>query len=163
MLVSEGVLKWVIRFYPPLFFQRIWVVRFDKEFRGVEVKIKKSLLNKNYNNSIFGGTIFSAADPFYPVLFFHILKHRGYKLLAWSHSLAIRYRKPSTTDMHFKIKISDEEIEDCEGALNSTGKYKRTFLIEIYDENAILCVTVLSKIYIRNLSFSANADENVSF
>src|SRR5580700_848867 len=155
MLVSEGVLKWVLRLYPPLFFQRISVVRFDKGFRGVEVKITKSFLNKNFNNAIFGGTIFAAADPFYPLLFFNILSRKGYKLRTWSHSLAIRYLKPSKTTMHFKIKISDEEVEDCEKILNSTGKYRRTFLIEIYDKNGQLCVTVLSKIYIRNLNFNA--------
>jgi acyl-coenzyme A thioesterase PaaI-like protein len=154
MLVSEGVLKWVLRFYPPLFFQRIRVVRFDKGFRGVEVKITKSFLNKNFNNSIFGGTIFAAADPFYPLLFFNILSRKGYKLRTWSHSLVIRYLKPSKTNMHFKIKISDEEVEDCERVLNSTGKYRRTFLIEIYDKNDQLCVTVLSKIYIRSLNFN---------
>ena len=154
MLVSEGVLKWVLRFYPPLFFQRIRVQRFDKGFRGVEVRIIKSFLNKNHNNAIFGGTIFAAADPFYPLLFFNILSRKGYKLRTWSHSLAIRYLKPSKTDMHFKIKIRNEEVEDCEKVLNSTGKYRRTFLIEIYDKNDQLCVTVLSKIYIRNLNFN---------
>ena len=156
MLVSEGVLKWAINCYPPLFFQRIRVLRFDKDFRGVEVKIIKSFLNKNYNNAIFGGTIFSAADPFYPLLFFHILTRKGYKLRAWSHSLAIRYRKPSKTNLHFKINISDKEVEDCEKVLNSVGKYRRTFLIEIFDKNGQLCVTVLSKIYIRNLNFASN-------
>ena len=57
MLVSENVLKWALRFYPPLLFQRIWVIRFTKGFRGVRVKVNRSLINNNYNNSIFGGTI----------------------------------------------------------------------------------------------------------
>jgi acyl-coenzyme A thioesterase PaaI-like protein len=69
MVVSEKTLKWIMRFYPPLLLQRIWVIGFDKGFKGVSVKISKSLLNRNYNGSIFGGTIFAAADPFYPVLF----------------------------------------------------------------------------------------------
>ena len=47
-----------------LLVQRIWVQGFDKGFKGVSVKVSKSILNKNFNNSIFGGTIFAAADPF---------------------------------------------------------------------------------------------------
>ena len=140
-----------MRFYPPLFFQRILVTRFDKGFRGAEVKIKKSFFNKNYNGSIFGGTIFSAADAFYPVLLYQVLTHKGYKIRAWSHSLAIRFRKPAKTDLHFKINLSDEIIDDCEQVLNTIGKYRRTFPIEIYDKNEVLCVSVLIKVYIRNL------------
>jgi acyl-coenzyme A thioesterase PaaI-like protein len=159
MLVSERVLKWVINFYPPLLFQRIRVVKFDKGFRGVEVKVIKSFLNKNFNNAIFGGTLFAAADPFYPLLFFNIFTHKGYKLRTWSHSLAIRYHKPSKTNMHFKISISDEEVEHCEEVLNTTGKFRRTFHVKIYDADEQLCVTVLSKIYMRNLNFMTDANE----
>ena len=77
MKVSEKTLKWVMRFYPPFFFQRIWVQRFHPGFTGVDVKISKSLLNRNYNASIFGGTIFAAADPFYALLFDQLFRRRG--------------------------------------------------------------------------------------
>jgi len=155
MLVSEGVLKWAMRLYPPLFFQRIVVVGFEDGFRAVEVKVKKSFFNKNPNKSIFGGTIFSAADPFYPMLFYQVLVHKGYNVKAWSHSLAIRFRKPAKTDLHFKINITDENIKDCELALNTVGRYRITLPIEIYDKTGLLCVSVLSKTYIRNLNFNA--------
>jgi hypothetical protein len=154
MLVSEGVLKWAMRFYPPLFFQRISVTRFEKGFRGVEVKIIKSFLNKNPNKSIFGGTIFSAADPFYPVLFHQVLIRKGHKINGWSRSSAIRYHKPAKTSLHFKIHISDNEIDDCEYQLNLKGKYRKSYLIEIYDKNEQLCVSLINEIYIRNLNFT---------
>ena len=110
MVVSERVLKWAMCFYPPLLFQRIWTIGFEKGFKGVHVKINRSLLNINHNRSIFGGTIFSAADPFLPVLFHQLLSHKGYKIIAWSKSSAIRYRKPAMTDLDFKITLSDDDI-----------------------------------------------------
>src|ERR1700742_3427732 len=113
MRVSENLLKWAIRFYPPLFFQRVWVVKFDKGFRGVEVKISKSIWNRNYNNSIFGGTIFSAADAFYPVLFFKIFTQKGYTIRAWSKSSEIKYIKPSYFNLNFKIYIDEAEINEA--------------------------------------------------
>jgi acyl-coenzyme A thioesterase PaaI-like protein len=151
MLVSEGVLKWVLRFFPPLFFQRIRIIRFEKGFRGVEVGIRKSFLNTNYNDSIFGGTVFCAADPFYPVLFYQVLKHKGYKVNVWSRSLVIRFLKPCKTDLHFKINISEADIADCEYLLKTNGRYRRSFPIEIYDKNEKLCVTLISEVYVRNL------------
>lgn len=155
------MLKWAIRIYPPLFFQRIWVVKFEKAFRGVHVKINKSFLNKNFNNAIFGGTIFSAVDPFYPVLFHQLLSHKGYNIVAWSKSGQIQYLKPCVTNVRFNIQITDDEIKECEDTLNTFGKYVRNFPVDIYDEKGETCVSVMSEVYVRNLDFDFDKIEPV--
>jgi acyl-coenzyme A thioesterase PaaI-like protein len=151
MVVSERALKWAIRFYPPLFFQRIWVKSFAKGFKGVEVKISKSIFNKNYNNSIFGGTIFSAADPFYPLLFHQIFLRRGHNVIVWLKSAQVQYLKPAATNMHFSISIPDETILEAEQMLVTEGKFIRTFTIEILDNNNEVCAIVQSEAYARLL------------
>jgi acyl-coenzyme A thioesterase PaaI-like protein len=153
MLVSEGVLKWAINLYPPLFFQRIRVIKFDKGFTGASIKVSKSILNTNYHDSIFGGTIFSAADPFYPVLFYQVLIRKGYKVKAWSRSSAIRFVKPGKTNLYFRVQISEKDITGCENQLDTVGKYRKSFEVEIYDKNDKLCATLINEIYVRNLNF----------
>ena len=152
MVVSENVLKWALRFYPPLLFQRIWVIRFDKGFRGVRVKINRSLINNNYNHSIFGGTIFAAADPFYPLLFHQVLGHKGYKTRIWLKSAEINYLKPGRTDLFFNINLTENDIEEVEQVLNTDGKHIKAYPIEMYSKEGELCVSVSSEIYIRNLN-----------
>ena len=154
MVISERMLKWAMRFYPPLLLQRIWVLSIDKGFRGVHVKIKRSFLNKNYNNSIFGGTIFSAADPFYPVLFHQLLSKKGFKLMVWSKSSSIHYLKPGLTDLYFKISLSDEDISNAEAVLTAGGKYMAHHPIDIYNKDGEICVSVMNEIYLRNLNFT---------
>lgn len=154
MVVSERMLKWAMCFYPPLFLQRIWVVKIDKGFKGVHVKIKRSFLNKNYNKSIFGGTIFSAADPFYPVLFHQLLSKKGYKLLVWSKSSSIQYLKPGLSDLYFNINVSDEDVAHAELILNTEGKYMAHHPIDIYNKDGEICVSVMNEIYLRNLNFT---------
>ena len=153
MMVSENLLKWAIRFYPPLLLQRIWVIKFYKDFLGVEVKIYKSWLNKNYNKSIFGGTLFAAADPFYPLLLHQALKAKGYKIRVWSKSCEIKFIKPGTTDLFFKINITNSDIAYCEHLLNKNGKYEMLFPIHIYNKGNELCVTAMIEVYMRNLNF----------
>ena len=157
MVVSEVMLKWAMRLYPPLFLQRIWVVNIDKGFKGVHVKIKKSFLNKNYNNSIFGGTIFSAADPFYPVLFHQLLIQKGYKLKVWSKSSSIHYLKPGASDLYFSITLTDAEIEHAEMILNTEGKYMAHHPIDIYNKDGEICVSVMNEVYLRNLNFTSTS------
>jgi len=155
MAVSENTLKWLMRLYPPLLFQRIWVVRFNKGFKGVSVKIKKSLFNKNYNGSIFGGTIFAAADPFYPVLLHEVLKSIGMqKIKVWSKSSQINFLKPALTDLNFEINITDNDIDHALEILTVTGKYERSFPVNIYNKDGEICVSLINEVYIRNLDFN---------
>lgn len=149
-----------MRFYPPLFFQRVWTKRFEQDFRGVEVSIRKSFWNRNYNNSIFGGTIFSAADAFYPVLFFKIFTEKGYSIRAWSKSSEIKYLKPSYFNLYFNIHIDEAEINEAEEILNTLGKYTKLHPIEIFDKNGRNVASVLVEVYMRNLNFISNESDN---
>jgi hypothetical protein len=151
MVVSENMLKWAMRFYPPLFFQRIWVIKFDKGFTGVHVKISKSFLNVNYNRTIFGGTIFSASDPFFALLFDQILQRKGLKCRVWLRSAEIRYLKPGATNLYFTISLSDEQIKEAETILITEGKFVKAYPMNIFSSEGLLCATVINEVYIRNL------------
>lgn len=151
MLVSERTLKWALRFYPPLLFQGIWVKGFDKDFNGVKVKICKSILNINYNRSIFGGTIYSAADPFYVVLFYQAILRRGHKVQAWQKAAEIDYIKPGMTNLYFDIKLEEKEIEEACKALEVSGRFVGTYPLELRDKKGEVCARVRSVIYLRKL------------
>lgn len=151
MVVSEKTLKWVLCLYPPLLFQRIWIKKFHKGFRGVDVKISKSLFNKNYNGSIFGGTIYAATDPFYAILFDQLLQREGFKVRVWLKSASIQYLKPGRTALYFTINITDEMLNDAITALNTEGKFVMAYPMEVTNVTGELCATISNEVYIRNL------------
>lgn len=151
MIVSEKTLKWAMCLYPPLFFQRIWVKRFHPGFRGVDVKINKSLFNKNYNGSIFGGTIYAATDPFYALLFDQLLQREGFKIRVWLKSASIQYLKPGRSAIFFTITITDEMLNDAIEALNTHGKFVKAYPMEIKNKEGEVCATVMNEVYVRNL------------
>lgn len=153
MKVSENALKWVMRLYPPMLFQRIWVKKIHKDFKGIDVKINRSLITTNLGNSIFGGTIFSATDPFYALLFGQIMQHKGFKITVWLKSAEIQYIRPGRTDLYYTLIITDEMIEDAEKALVSEGKFIKAYPIDIFDTSGELCATALNEVYVRNLEF----------
>ncbi len=150
MMVSEKTLKWALCFYPPLFFQRIWIQRFHKGFKGVDVKISNSFLNRNYNGSIFGGTIYAATDPFFALLFDQLMQRRGYKCRVWLKSGSIQYLKPGHTTLFFTLVITDEMINEAEKALNEYGKFVKTYPIALYNKKGELCATATNEVYLRN-------------
>ena len=150
MKVSERTLKWAMNVYPPLLFQRIWVKKFHKDFLGVDVKISNSFLNRNYNGSIFGGTIYAATDPFYAILFDQLMQRKGFKVRVWLKSASINYLKPGLTSLHFTIKITDEMIAEAESALKETGKFVKAYPMELFNKKGELCATVMNEVYLRN-------------
>jgi acyl-coenzyme A thioesterase PaaI-like protein len=151
MIVSEKTLKWALCFYPPLFFQRIWVRRFHPGYRGVDVKINKSLFNKNYNGSIFGGTIYAATDPFFALLFDQLLQREGFKTRVWLKSASIQYLKPGRSALYFTITISDDMLSEAITILKAGGKFIKAYPMEITDGSGQVCATVMNEVYIRNL------------
>ncbi|RVU00898.1 DUF4442 domain-containing protein [Mucilaginibacter limnophilus] len=154
MTVRESTLKWLMRFYPPLFLQRIWVVRFHPKFKGVDIKINKSIFNQNYNKSIFGGSIFSAADPFYPVLFHQIFSAKGYDPIVWLKSCNIQYLKPARTALYCTMLVTDDIVAQAEQELQLNGKFVITLPAEMVDKNGMHCVSLMCEVYVRDKNFN---------
>lgn len=152
MLVSETTLKWLMRFYPPFLFQGIWTQKFDDEFVGVRVKIIKNIFNRNYNSSIFGGTIFSAVDPFPVILFHQVLKRKGYHVKLWTKHASIDYVKPGISNLYFSIALLAEDVQEAVRALEETGKFLKTFQVKIINKDGVLHAIVNNEIYIKKLA-----------
>ena len=154
MKVSSGTLKWILRFYPPFFFQRIWVKHISQDFQEIEIKINKSLLNINSNKSIFGGTIFAAADPVFPILFGSMLRKKGFpRVIAWLKSAQINYLLPARSSLELKVQISNDQIEHLLNTIKKEGKVIDTYKIQIYDKNKELCAEAICEFYIRDLNY----------
>lgn len=149
MKVSEKTLKWIMRLYPPLLFQRIWVKRIHQDFTIANVTIINSFLNRNYNGSIFGGTIYAATDPFYALLFDQIMRRRGYNVRVWLKSASIQYLKPGLGNLSFSVQITEAMIAEAEQALSTDGKFVKAYPMELYNNNGELCATVMNEIYLR--------------
>lgn len=156
MVATENRLKWALRLYPPLFFQRVWVIGFSKGFKSVRVKISKSFLNKNPNGSIFGGTILAAADPFLPVLFSQVLQAGSVKrnLRIWSKSSKIEFIKPALSNLFFEVKLTDADIEEAKQTLIITGKFQKIFPVDVYNTDGEICASLMNEVYVRDLDIS---------
>lgn len=142
-------MKWVMRLYPPMLMQRIWVQKIHKDFRGADIKINRSLFTLNFGKAIFGGTIYTATDPFYALLFGQIMKHKGHTITVWLKSASIQFIKPARTDLFYSISISEEMIKEAEEELNNKGVFIKSYPIEVYSKSGELCAVAKNEIYIR--------------
>ncbi|WDF69972.1 YiiD C-terminal domain-containing protein [Sphingobacterium oryzagri] len=141
-------------------FQRIWIKRIHPDFRQIDIKVNKSLLNKNINGTIFGGTIFAAVDPIHTILLDQIFRREGItKMVTWLKSAKIEYLKPAAKSLHFSIRITEDDVQSALQEVKAAGKVVKTFEISIYDRTGLLCARSTNEIYIRDLSKKQQPDK----
>lgn len=127
--------KWLMNLYPPLLINRISVKSISRDYKQVEVRVKKSLLNRNLQKTIFGGTIFSAADPFHALMYWQIFRLRGIHCEAWLKRAEIQYLKPANSDLRLLFEITDDEIELVNSQLKEKGKAEMVHDTAIINKN----------------------------
>lgn len=135
--------KWVLNLYPPFFFNKIKVQSVSKDFTQVKVKIKKSFWNRNMAGTIFGGTLFSSADPFIAIMYWQIFKKRYQQdIIVWLKGASIEYKIPASTDMFLHFEIKEEEILEAKKELDSKGKHIAPYTVNIENTKGEVCAIV---------------------
>ncbi len=150
-------IKWMLSLFPPLLFSRVQVMAIANDFSWAEIRVKHSIFNKNLQKTIFGGTIFSAFDPFHAILFWQIFAHRGQKLEAWLKSASIDYKKPAASDLLIRFEITADDMLAAEAGLKSDGKFERWMTAQAIDKSGNICAEARLLVYLRNFKgHSAN-------
>jgi acyl-coenzyme A thioesterase PaaI-like protein len=148
-VLSERWGRWLLNLYPPFVFNRIHIVSIGKGFRSCTVRISRSPLTRNLNGSIFGGSIFAAADPFYAVMLWQIFGRKGIRVQTWLRSASIRYLKPASSRLTLEFALSDEQVETAAAELTRNGRFVCTYDIEARNVAGELCAAIKTEAYIR--------------
>ena len=114
MQTRKLLLKIILNLFPPLLFNRIVLKEISDDFTEMKVVLKKTLFNINFHKTIFGGSIFSAFDPYLPTLFYNIFSKKNRKIIIWLKSADIEYLKPATSSLKLHFKITKENIQIVE-------------------------------------------------
>ena len=144
------ILRFVLNIFPPLFFNRILLKKVSHDYSYMKVKIRRSILNINFHKSIFGGTIFSAFDPYFPTMYYNIFHQKDRKLEIWMKSANIKYKRPATSHLYLEFRISQKEILEAENELNKKGKHEKWHKVEAINKNGVVCSEAEMLVYLRD-------------
>lgn len=148
--LSEWQARWMMNLFPPLLFGGVRVLRFGPGFRTCRVRVARSLFTRNLQGTTFGGTIFSAADPFHAVMYWQILAHRGLAIQAWLKRATIDYRKPAATALTMDFALGDDDVEAAVRALAESGRFEREFHVAALDRGGAVCAEVTTLVHLRH-------------
>jgi hypothetical protein len=150
MQVPKFLLRFVLNIFPPLLFNRIVLKEISDDFMQMKVVLRRSLFNINFHKTIFGGSIFSACDPYFPTMYYHIFTNKGRKLIIWLKAAEIQYLKPADSTLKLHFKITKDEIQLAEETLNEKGKFEIWHTIEAINKKGVVCARAKMQVYLRD-------------
>ena len=144
-------LKLSLNLFPPLFFNRIHLKNISSDYKEMNVILRRSFINKNYYKSIFGGSIFSACDPYFPIMYYHIFEKN--KLVVWVKNAEIEYLNPAKSNLKLNFKISNNHIDEIKLALKKHGKHEILNEVLALDNKNQICAKAKINVYLRDPNF----------
>ncbi len=114
-------------------------------------RIKISWKNRNYMNSIYGGSIFSAVDPI-PMM--QLIQLLGKEYVVWDKSAEVFFKRPAREDLYFEIIFTIEEIKAIQETISKENEMTFSKCIALTDkkQETIYC-EIEKRIYIADKVF----------
>ena len=109
--LQPNELKRMLNLWFPFMLNRIQIMSIAEDFHEMQVRLKYSFWNRNPNKSIWGGSITSALDPFFPIMMKQIVLKRGTETDFYSKAVNVEFIKMVKSNVIFKFCISKEEAD----------------------------------------------------
>ena len=127
------------------------IIDISKDLLDIRIKLPISYKNRNYVNSIFGGSMFSAVDPIPMVQLMNLLSD---DYVVWDKSAEIFFKKPAKQDLYADFNYTLEELDDIKQQVAQSEEIEivKTTTLTDKDKQQVYC-EVRKTIYIANKSF----------
>ena len=116
----------------------------------VHIRLRLWLRTRNYVGTLFGGSIFAAADPFYMIM---LIKALGSSYVVWDKAAHVRFKKPGQSTLYAVLKISAQDILAIRDQVRDCGHASKTFAIHWIDNNQVVHAEIERQCYIADKEF----------
>jgi len=127
------------------------IVSTSEDLMNVKIKLPISYKNRNYVNSIYGGSMFSAVDPIPMVQLINLLND---DYVVWDKSAEIKFKRPARENLYATFTYTQEEIEIIKTKVLAENEIEivKSTLLTNKDESITFC-KVDKTIYIADKSY----------
>ena len=127
------------------------VIYISEDFLKIQIKLPFSYKNANYVNTIFGGSMFSAVDPFPMTQLMNLI---GDQYVVWDKSAEIFFRRPAKEDLFADFIYTNEEIDEIKKKTQEQDEFEiiKSTKLTNKDKSIVYC-EVRKRVYIANKAF----------
>ena len=95
------------------------VVALSRDFTRLRVRLKLTWLTRNLVGTIYGGSMYSAIDPFYMLMLMRIL---GRDYIVWDKACTIRFKKPARETLFADFHIDERMLAQVRAEVDRDGE-----------------------------------------
>jgi acyl-coenzyme A thioesterase PaaI-like protein len=143
---ESRVMRWKFNLFPAYRGTGARVTYIADDFREVRVKLPLSLRSRNAVGTIFGGSMYGAADPIYMIM---LMRNLGRDFVVWDKAATIRFRRPGRTTLFATFRLDENELEGIRAATASGEPVDRTYNVELVDAEGAVHASIEKIIYVR--------------
>ena len=153
----EDFKSWTFRvlmnMYPMFFGTGGKIMFLSSDYKKATIRLKLNMWTYNYVGTIFGGSQFSALDPFHMVL---LLKIIGKEYVVSDKAGSIQFKKPGKGKLLATIEYTDAEIADIKARAHKEGRFELVRTTNWLNEKGEVVSTMEKTLYIATKEYFAN-------
>jgi len=140
----------LMNWYPMYFGTGGKVLFWSADSTEVHLRLRLNIWTYNYVGTIFGGSMFSASDPFYMVMLLRVL---GSSFVVWDKSAIIKFKKPARSTLYAKLEVTNPELEEIKARVKEHGHTTHDFIIQWIDKEGVVSAEIQRHCYIADKEF----------
>ncbi len=143
---ESRLMRWKFNLFPAYRGTGARVTYVAGDFREIRIRLPLSLRTRNAVGTIFGGSMYGAADPVYMIM---LMRNLGRDFVVWDKAATIRFRKPGRTPLFATFRITEDELDAIRIATANGEPVDRTFTVDLADSEGVVHASVEKIIYVR--------------
>jgi len=147
--VRSRLARWRFNLFPA--FRRTGgrITYIADDWREVRVELPLNRATRNYVGTIFGGSLYGAADGHIMVM---LIKLLGPNYVVWDKAATIRFKKPGRTTLYTRFTLDEQEITAIRELLDHEPKVDRVYQVDWMDHEGTVHASLEKIIHIRRKS-----------
>jgi len=151
--------RWGFNLFPAFRGTGARITYLADDWREVRIELPLSWRTRNYVGTIFGGSMYGAADPVYMLM---LIKNLGPEYVVWDKAASIRFRRPGRSRLYLRFTLEAAELDAIREALAEAPSVDRVYTIDLVDADGVVHATVEKTIYIaRREAYGARAPSSL--
>lgn len=148
-LRGESLRTWwkrlLFNFFPAFWGTGAKVTYISEDLRTIRIKLPLNFRTSNIYGTLFGGAMYAAIDPLYPII---IKVGLGSGYIIWDKAGSIRYLKPGKSTLFAECSMSAQELAALKARLEAEPSVDVDREIELVDAAGVVHAVVQKTIYV---------------
>ena len=127
------------------------ITEVSEDLMRIQIKLPISYRNRNYVNSIFGGSLFASVDPIPMVQLMNII---GDDYVIWDKSAEVFFKRPAKENLYAEFIYTKEELDAIKKRVKEEQEIEMVKVTQLMDkgQNKVFC-EVRKTLYVANKAF----------